>query len=156
MMKAYNGNKVKGRKAIKPSSVPSFNVIHQNLHGMFQTVKSVGTYLEPILKRFRPAILFLTEVSPHLVEPNVPIDYTFVRGTLKGKDNIRICAPLKVTEKYEVNELNLDIPTVAIKIQNWLFLGLYREWTHGGYKEQARPRADKTQDSHKILEVAQG
>ena len=141
LMKSYNGNKVKRNKASKPSNVPSFNVIHQNLPGMFQTIKSVGTYLEPILKRFRPAILFITEVSPHLVEPNVPMDYTFVRGTLKGKDNIRICVLIKVTVKYEIEELQLDIPTVCIKLGSWRFVGAYREWRHAG-EEATRDRRD--------------
>ena len=58
-MKAYNGNK-------KATLAPSFNVMHQNIPGK-KSKKQVGTYLDNIMKRFRPAILFISEVDPSLV-----------------------------------------------------------------------------------------
>ena len=144
-MKSYNGNKHREREArsrpakrkkppAKPSSVPSFNVIHQNLPGMWATPQSTGLYIEQLIKRYHPAILFLTEVNPDkMVEPNVPglTDYRYVKGTLNGKDNIRICALVKVTVKFEVEELNVQVPSVCIKIGKWRFVAIYREWRWG-------------------------
>ena len=132
MMHAYNGNKK--RVSSKPVAVaPSFNVIHQNIPGgNKQSIEKVGQYIEELLKRFKPAILFLSEVDPMMVEVNTPPEYTFLKGTLQGSDNVRICALIKVTEKYEVLNLNLFVPTVAIKLLGWVFMGVYREWTHGG------------------------
>ena len=130
LMKSYNGNK---RKVAKPVNVaPSFNVIHQNIQGgNKQSLSNVGTCIDKILKRFHPAILFLSEVDPAMVEANTPPGYTFIKGTLQGKDNVRICALTKVTEKFEILDLNLLVPTVAIKILGWIFMGCYREWTWG-------------------------
>ena len=128
-MKMYNGNKRRVSK--KPVAVaPSFNVIHQNLPH-WKMIEQVGVDLHLILKRFHPAILFISEVDPARVEANTPDGYTFLRGTLKVKDIVRVCALIKVTESYEVLNLNLDVPTVAIKLLGWTFMGVYREWTHG-------------------------
>ena len=132
LMKMYNGNK--RRAPSKPVAVaPSFNVIHQNIPGgKKQSIEKVGEYIEGLLKRFKPAMLFLSEVDPMMVEANTPAEYTFIKGTLRGSDNVRICALLKVTEKYEVIPLNLYVPTVVIKVLGWTFCGVYREWTYGG------------------------
>ena len=142
-MKAYNGNK---RRAAKPVNVaPSFNVIHQNIPGgNKQSMANVGMYLDKLIKRFQPAILFLSEVDPVMVEANTPPGYTFIKGTLQGKDNIRMCALTKVTVAYEILELNLLVPTVAIKILGWVFMGCYREWTWG---------ADQTTKQRRDLEL---
>ena len=123
LVKAYNGNK-------RPPVAPSFNVVHQNIP-WYTKPKEVGVYIDKLLSRFRPAIIFISEIEPDLVEAQKPPDYTFLRGTLSGKDCVRVCALLKVTEKYEILDLNVEIPTVAIKLLGWTFIGIYREWTWG-------------------------
>ena len=123
----------------KPSSVPSFNVIQQNILGR-KTDKDVGHFIDTILNRFRPALLFLTEVSPDQVERVAPPDYTLIRGTLPGEANIRVCLLIKVTQQYEIIEVNCDVPTVAVKMLGWTFLGVYREWRHGGRPETKNRR----------------
>ena len=127
LMKMYNGNKRISRKPV--AVAPSFNVIHQNLPH-WKTIEQVGVDLDLIVKRFKPAILFISEVDPARVEVNTPDGYTFVKGTLKDKDFVRVCALTKVTEAYEILDLNLNVPTVGIKLLGWVFLGIYREWTH--------------------------
>ena len=122
LMKAYNGNKT--------PVAPSFNVVAQNIP-WYTKPKDVGVCIDKLLFRFRPAIVFISEVEPDLVEANKPPDYTFLRGTLSGKDCVRVCALIKVTEKYEVLEINVEVPTVAIKLLGWTFIGCYREWTWG-------------------------
>ena len=138
LIKASHGNLIR-KKAEKPSSVPSFNVIQQNIPGR-KTDKDVGHFIDTILNRFRPALLFLTEVSPDQVERVAPPDYTLIRGTLPGEENIRVCLLIKVTQKYEIIEVNCDVPTVAVKILGWTFLGVYREWRHGGRPETKNRR----------------
>ena len=129
-MHTKNGN-LRRRKAPTPVSAPSFNVIHQNIPGK-KTKEDMGHYIEQVIKRFEPAILFISEADPDIIESVAPPEYTFHRGTLPGKTWIRICMLIKVTEKYEIIEANVDVPTVAVKIQGWTFCGVYREWTHGG------------------------
>ena len=123
LMKSYNGNK-------KPPVAPSFNVVHQNIP-WYSTPGEVGVYIDKLFNRFRPAIIFFSEIDPDLVEAQTPPDYTFLKGMLGGKDCVRVCAILKVTEKYKVVEINVEIPTVAIKLLGWTFIGVYREWTWG-------------------------
>ena len=133
LMKCYNGNKKRLNKPNLVVNAPSFNIIHQNIPGgKFQTPANVGTYIELLIKRFHPALLFLTEVDPDMVEPNIPDGYKFHRGTLKDKDNIRISLLIKVTQKYEIEELNLEVPTISVKMGTWRFVGIYREWTYRG------------------------
>ena len=60
LIKASHGN-LNRKKMEKPSSVPSFNVIQQNIPGR-KTDKDVGHFIDTILNRFKPALLFLTEV----------------------------------------------------------------------------------------------
>lgn len=128
LMHALNGN-LKRKKAPVPVNAPSFNVIHQNIPGK-KTKKDVGHFIETIILRFKPAILFISEADPDLIETVTPPGYVFHRGTLPGKSLIRICMLIKVTEQYEIIEANVDVPTVAVKIQDWTFVGVYREWTH--------------------------
>ena len=152
LVKAYNGNKEKEvpRRARAPRlrkpkvvAAPSFNIIQQNINGNFQTEECAGTYIDQLLARFHPAILFLTEVDPALVEPSIRRhpEYRYIKGTLKGETNIRICALIKMTEKYEIEELNLEIPTVCIKVGAWRFVGVYREWRLAG-KPETKERRD--------------
>ena len=94
------------RKAEKPSTIPSFNVITQNILGM-KTEKDVEHFIQTVIFTFKPALLFLTEVDPNVAERVAPPDYTLVRGTLSGETNIL----------------------------GWTFLGVYREWCHGGRSE---------------------
>ena len=138
-MKQYNGNK----KIAKVPAAPAFNVIHQNIPGRHTTKESVGVFIDKLLLRYKPAILFLTEVNPDLVEPNCPPDYKFVRGNLKGKDYIRISALLKVNCDYQIKELDTMVPTLAIEMLGWLFVGVYREWTYGGDPETKDDRVQE-------------
>ena len=118
-MKSYNGNKRLNKPAVKVVA-PSFNVVHQNIPGR-KNAHNVGKFIEQLLKRFHPAILFLTEVNPDLVEKNLPPGYKFHRGTLRDHDLVRVCVLIKVTVPYEIENLNLDVPTVVVKIA-WLAL----------------------------------
>ena len=132
LMRAYNGN-WSPRKKKKLPAAPSFNIMAQNIPGTIkQDVQKVGTYIAQVMKRFQPAILFLSEVDPGMVSANCPPDYDFIKGTLLGKDNIRVCALVKVNIPYRVKELNLMVPTVVLEIDGWTFVGLYREWSYGG------------------------
>ena len=139
LIKAEHGN-IGRKKPEKPSNIPSFNVIHQNIPG-YKSQKDIGQYIGQIVRRFNPALLFLTEVNPDDVEKVAPPDYTFIRGTLPGEALCRVCLLLKVTQKYEVIEINCDVPTVAVKILGWTFVGVYREWRHG-----ARPETKDRRD----------
>ena len=89
---------------------PSFNVVHLNIQGR-KNLTNVGTFIDKLIKRFQPAILFLTEVVPKLVEKNIPDGYNFhAGGTLR--------------DHYEIEELSIYIPTVVVKIAGWRFVGL--------------------------------
>ena len=129
LMKMINGNWVQSKKK-KTAAAPAFNVISQNIPGT-HSPKNVGIYIDNLIKRFKPAILFLCEVEPHLVNAHCPPDYDFVVGTLSGRDRVRVCALIKVNCEYRIKELNVEIPTLAIEIEDWTFLGLYREWAWG-------------------------
>ena len=96
-----------------------------------KTEKDVEHFIQTVIFTFKPALLFLTEVDPNVAERVAPPDYTLVRGTLSGETNIQVCLLIKVTQKYEIIKVNCDIPTVAVKILGWTFLGVYREWCHG-------------------------
>ena len=87
LMKSYDGNK-------KPPVAPSFNVVHQNIP-WYSTPGEVGVYIDKLFNRFRPAIIFFSEIDPDLVEAQTPPDYTFLKGTLGGKDRVRVCANWK-------------------------------------------------------------
>ena len=100
-----------------------------------KTEKDVEHFIQTVIFTFKPALLFLTEVDPNVAERVAPPDYTLVRGTLSGETNIQVCLLIKVTQKYEIIKVNCDIPTVAVKILGWTFLGVYREWCHGGRSE---------------------
>ena len=97
LIKAEHGN-IGRKKPEKPSNIPSFNVIHQNIPG-YKSQKDIGQYIGQIVRRFNPALLFLTEVNPDDVEKVAPPDYTFIRGTLPGEALCRVCLLLKVTQK---------------------------------------------------------
>ena len=134
MMKAYNGNRRKRQKEPRlAAAAPPFNVIHQNIPGKKED-DQIGTSIDTLLKRFHPAILVITECDPDKVEKHVPPDYTFLRGT-SSVGWCRVSMLIKVTQTYEVLELNLEVPTVAIKVGGWTFMGVYGEWAAGGRKE---------------------
>ena len=139
MMKSYNGNRKKASKPSVKVVAPSFNVIHQNIPGN-KNSQTVGKFIEQLLKRFHPALLFLSEVNPDLVEANIPQGYKFHRGTLRDHDLVRVCVLIKVTLPYEIENLNLDVPTVVVKIAGWRFMGCYREWTFGADPETRQRR----------------
>ena len=136
LMKAMNGNKrwTRAKTASTPSSVPSFNVCHQNIPWN-KSKEVTALYISQIILRFSPALLFITEANPDKVEAAAPPDYTFIRGTLPGEKLCRVSLLIKVTDPYEVIEANVDVPTVAVKLGGWVFMGVYREWTHGGRAE---------------------
>ena len=135
-MKIYNGNKWKKTAKKEP---PPFNVISQNIPGT-HSIESVGVYIGKLLRRYQPAILFLCEVSPRFVSAHCPPDYDFVEGTLQGRDWVRVSALIKVNCDYEIKKLNVQVPTLAIEMQGWLFVGCYREWTWGGDPETRQRR----------------
>ena len=117
-------------------------MIHQIIPGRKtdKDDKDVGHFIDT-MNRFRPALLFLTEVSPEQVKRVAPPDYTLIQGTLPGEANIRVCL-IKVTQQYEIIKVNCDIPTVAVMILEWTFLGVYREWRFGG-GDGLRPRTEE-------------
>ena len=139
IMKCYNGNRKKPNKPQVKVVAPSFNVVHQNIPGR-KNEHNVGQFIDQVVKRYRPAILFLTEVDPDKVEANIPDGYKLHRGTLRDHNLIRVCVLIKVTVPYEIEDLNLDVPTVVIKILGWRFVGVYREWTFGGDPETKNDR----------------
>ena len=58
-MKAYNGN--------RSPVAPSFNVVHQNIP-WYTKPKYIGVCIDKFLSRFCPAIMFISEIEPDLVE----------------------------------------------------------------------------------------
>ena len=139
LMKCYNGNRKKPNKPKVKVVAPSFNVVHQNIPGR-RNDHNVGQFIDQVVKRFHPAILFLTEVDPAKVEKHIPDGYKLHKGSLRDHDNIRVCVLIKVTIPYEIEDLNLDVPTVVVKMAGWRFVGVYREWTFGGDPETKQRR----------------
>ena len=56
---------------------------------------------DKLVKRFHPAILFLTEVDPTMLELSIPARYKFHKGTLQDHDVIRVSILIKVTVPYK-------------------------------------------------------
>ena len=133
-MKMYNGN---GKKVL--------NVYHQNIPGVTMSDEMVKINLELILEKYRPDVLFISEISPDRVKNlNIP-DYDHICGNVDIKDikEPRMCALVSKRVRYKIFEIKTQIPCVGIEINNTKVIGLYREWFNI-VKDPNNPKKFKT------------
>ena len=120
-MKMYNGN---GKKVL--------NIYHQNIPGVTMSDEMVKINLEIILDKYKPDVLFISEISPDRIENLNFLDYELVRGIIDIKDvkEPRMCVLVSQRVRHKVIEIKTQIPCVCIEINNTKVIGLYREWSN--------------------------
>ena len=136
-MRMINGNR--SGKLVKDS----LEVLYQNLPGSLGE-DQVGTHLDTITERFKPDILFVGETETEKVKSSCPDGYTWVGGNLKGgkKGIIRVSALISDKLPFKAFNINTKIPAVGLKVGQWKFIGVYREWALEG-DQSTKARLDQ-------------
>ena len=126
-MRMINGNR-SGNKA-KESIV----VLYQNLPGSMGE-SQIGAHLDTMTERFKPDVLFVGESEGQLVKSACPDGYNWYGGKLKhGKRGlVRVSALVSDRLSCKTFNVNTKIPSVGIKVGQWKFIGVYREWSLEG------------------------
>ena len=106
-------------------------ILYQNIPGTCKSLE-ISIKIEEILQKFSPQILFVGEADTEEVSKCQIKNYNFVRGTCHGTNKIRVSALIHNSLQHSVETWNCMVPTVVIKVDNWRFVGCYREWAHGG------------------------
>ena len=118
-MKMVNGNRRHG--------VPFLDVVNQNIPGN-TNLETIQLYVELIIRRYRPAVLVVSEVSTEKMQNVVLDDYTWIGGKKKGYSSCRVS--LFVQKCYPMEEVVIlsELPVVGVKLGEYTICGMYWEW----------------------------
>ena len=119
-MHAVNGNRFS----------PYLDVMQQNFPGRINS-EDLYNDIENILRRYKPDVLILSEVSSETVSKLTFSSYTFYPGSING-NKIRVSALVKCQHQVVTESLKAEVPTVCLKISDWQVVGVYREWSKEG------------------------
>ena len=110
--------------------------IYQNIPGIYKKVESISAHIDILVEKYRPHVLFISELPADRVAQCCPAGYHHVEGTLKNsKKPVRVSALVKNGVEYKEIKLNTEVPTCALKIDSWTVCGAYREWAKEGVPE---------------------
>ena len=102
--------------------------LHQNIPGT-TSVENITINLEIIVRKYRPAVLIVSEVSTERMQHVVLDGYAWYRGNKLGHKEARVSLFVQTGLPHEDLELqHCQIPLVGIKMGDYSVLGCYREW----------------------------
>ena len=122
-MRVVNGN--------RRQSTPFLDICHQNIPGNC-TVEQIQVYVDLIIRRYRPAVLVVSEVSTEKMQNVVVDDYVWVQGKQKDFKTCRVSLFVQSCMPMEELEVVCEVPVVGVKMGEYNILGVYREWAHRG------------------------
>ena len=110
--------------------------IYQNIPGIYKRIASISAHIDILVEKYKPHVLFISELPEDRVAQCCPTGYHHVKGTLKNSTKpVRVSAIVKNGVEYKEVKLKAEIPTCVLKIDSWTITGAYREWAKEGVPE---------------------
>ena len=135
-MKMYNGNR-------------DLKICFQNVPGILKD-DNIHMQIDDVIDDLHPDILGLAEPTHDELKIAKWPGYNLVKGTINGYESVRVNALIKAGIQYTVEEWNLDVPTVVIKLKTLILVYVYREWAQAADKT-TRPMPQQVERWKKFL-----
>ena len=135
---------------------PFVDCLHQNIPGT-TSIENITIHLEIIVRKYRPAVLIVSEVSTERMQHVVLDGYAWYRGNKLGHKEARVSLFVQTALPHEDLELrHCQIPLVGIKLGDYSVVGCYREWADVGENDESRKVEKQLERSKTLFPVLKG